>query len=222
MISRSQTKLQTRQRLLDAALQLAEGGRSLASLGLREVTREAGVSPTAFYRHFRDLEELALSIVDDTSLSLRRMTREVRRATPRPDVAVHGSVSNILDFLSQHRRAVEFVVRERVGGPLRVRDAIAHEIRYFTGELASDLRPLPSLQNLPDADLQLVAGLLVKTVIAFITDALDLRPASDQALQSLQEHVVRELRMILVGARHWDSRRGPTSGAVPPSRAKRD
>jgi AcrR family transcriptional regulator len=208
MVTRAVNKQHTRQRLIDAALTLTQGGRSLASLALREVTRQAGVSPTAFYRHFRDLSELGLSIVDDTCLSLRRMLREVRRATPRPDIAVKGSVANIFTFLTQHHSAVEFVVRERVGGPTHVRQAIAHEIRYFVGELAHDLRPLPSLAKLSDADLQLVASLLVNTVITAITEAVDAAPPTDVARAAIGQRAVQQLRMILVGARHWDPARG--------------
>ncbi|MBK3589941.1 TetR family transcriptional regulator, partial [Streptomyces sp. MBT57] len=50
---RQTQKLKTRQALLDAALLLLEH-QSLSSLGLREVTRAVGVTPTAFYRHFED------------------------------------------------------------------------------------------------------------------------------------------------------------------------
>jgi AcrR family transcriptional regulator len=40
-------------------------GRSFVSISLREVTREAGVVPTAFYRHFKDMDELGLALVDE-------------------------------------------------------------------------------------------------------------------------------------------------------------
>ncbi|HKL51527.1 MAG TPA: TetR family transcriptional regulator, partial [Wenzhouxiangellaceae bacterium] len=47
--SRSAQKQRTREHLLDAALNLMEAGRGFSSLSLREVTREAGVVPAAFY-----------------------------------------------------------------------------------------------------------------------------------------------------------------------------
>ncbi len=46
--------------------------RSFASLSLREVAREAGIAPTSFYRHFRDVDELGLTMVDESGLMLRR------------------------------------------------------------------------------------------------------------------------------------------------------
>ena len=38
-----------------AALELAASTRSLATLGLREVARHAGLNPNTFYRHFKQL-----------------------------------------------------------------------------------------------------------------------------------------------------------------------
>ena len=49
-LSRSARKDLTRANLLQAALNLMGGGRSFTSLGLREIAREAGVVPNAFYR----------------------------------------------------------------------------------------------------------------------------------------------------------------------------
>ena len=38
--------------------------KSIASLSLREVAREAGIAPNSFYRHFKDIDELAISLID--------------------------------------------------------------------------------------------------------------------------------------------------------------
>ncbi len=50
--------------------------RSFASLSLREVAREAGIAPTSFYRHFRDVDELGLTMVDESGLMLRQLMRQ--------------------------------------------------------------------------------------------------------------------------------------------------
>ena len=59
-LTRSARKDLTRANLLQAALTLMGKGRSFTSLGLREIAREAGVVPNAFYRHFRNTDELGL------------------------------------------------------------------------------------------------------------------------------------------------------------------
>ena len=47
-------------KLVQAALRLITQSRSLTSLGLRELAREAGLNPNTFYRHFRNLDEFGL------------------------------------------------------------------------------------------------------------------------------------------------------------------
>ncbi|WP_251259109.1 TetR family transcriptional regulator, partial [Enterobacter hormaechei] len=52
----------SREDLLAAALKLIGPHRSLSTLSLREVAREAGISPNSFYRQFRDMDELAVAL----------------------------------------------------------------------------------------------------------------------------------------------------------------
>ena len=59
-LTRSERKDLTRSSLLQAALSLMGEGRSFTSLGIREIAREAGMVPNAFYRHFRNTDELGL------------------------------------------------------------------------------------------------------------------------------------------------------------------
>src|SRR5690606_27434585 len=75
--SRQESKELTRKALLRAALKLLSR-HSFDSISLREVTREAGVSPTAFYRHFDDMEELGLVLVEESFGTLREMLRGAR------------------------------------------------------------------------------------------------------------------------------------------------
>lgn len=58
-------KEKTRRTLIDAAFSQLCANRSFSNLSLREVAREAGIAPTSFYRHFRDMEELGLTLVDE-------------------------------------------------------------------------------------------------------------------------------------------------------------
>lgn len=62
-----------RRALLDAALaRLADGG--AAGLSLRGLARDAGVSPTAVYRHFADKDELLAAIATEGFEGLRAET----------------------------------------------------------------------------------------------------------------------------------------------------
>ena len=64
--------------LMEAALRLASSRRSLSSIGLRELAREAGLNPNTFYRHFADVDDLGLAIIRDIATQLRQPLRELR------------------------------------------------------------------------------------------------------------------------------------------------
>src|SRR5690242_10456677 len=68
-----------KRRLIEAALRLGARGASLTSLGLRELAREAGLNHNTFYRHFRDLDELAAALTEEISSQLMAGLKEVRR-----------------------------------------------------------------------------------------------------------------------------------------------
>ena len=69
-LSRQEQKLKTRRAIIEAAFSLLDEQRSLSSVSLREVARAAGIAPTSFYRHFKDMNELGLTTVSYTHLTL--------------------------------------------------------------------------------------------------------------------------------------------------------
>lgn len=79
-----------RNALLDAALELArEGGPDAVSL--REVTRRAGVSPNAAYRHFADRAALVHGVAQAAMARLAlAMEEEIDRLDPGDDPAAHA------------------------------------------------------------------------------------------------------------------------------------
>ncbi len=210
---RDERKLQTRQALLRAALDLSRKGGSLASLSLREVAREAGVVPTAFYRHFRDLDELGLALVDDVCLSLRQVIRDARAsAVGARDVAIQSSVRAFAEYVVAHDRAFEFLTRERFGAHPAVRQAVAREIHYFVGELVSDLRVAAPFSTMPSDDVEMIADLVVHTVLNMSADILELTQAQRVREHELTARAIKQLRLIFLGAAQWR----PERGAVEP------
>ena len=76
----------SREDIINAALKLLGPHRSVSTLSLREVTREAGIAPNSFYRQFRDMDELAIALIDRAGRSLRQIIGKARRrasSTPR-------------------------------------------------------------------------------------------------------------------------------------------
>ena len=200
---REEKKQKTRQGLLDAALLLLEGEQSFASLSLREVTREAGIVPTAFYRHFRDMDELGLALVDESFHTLRQMMRAARTGSLPTEQLIRRSVNVFVAHVRANSRYFQFVLRERAGGRLALRNAIRTEVRLFVSELATDLARFPALNRWPTEDLQMMAGLIVATMMNAVMDVLDLppgRPEDEQAIAALLE---KQLRLVILGAGQW-------------------
>jgi AcrR family transcriptional regulator len=204
LITRGERKQRTRSTLIDAALKLMSEGRSFTSLGLREVTREAGLVPTAFYRHFRDMDELGLALVEEGGLTLRRLLREARKAgVPAQDI-VRSSVRIYLAYVREHHLHFGFIVGERMGGSPTIRRAIRTEVNHFANEMAQDIQQLGLLnRELSTATLQMICGLVVSTMLNAASDILDLPPKQTKLEEELLESYVRQLLLIFLGAMQW-------------------
>jgi AcrR family transcriptional regulator len=200
--SRRERKEQTRRRLLDAALGLLSR-HSFDRISLRELTREAGVTPTAFYRHFDDMEELGLVLVEEAFGTLHALIRDARADTTLYRDVVRRSVAVVVAHVRAHREHLRFIARERYGGVRRLRRMIRLELDLFANELAVDLARFPVLEHWSRQDRQMYAELLVDTVV---TTAAALLEASPEEEQRIARRVERQLRLTVVGVAGWRSR----------------
>ncbi len=209
LVSRQDRKQRTRDSLMDAALTLMSQGRGFGSLSLREITREAGVVPTAFYRHFRDMDELGLALVEGSGLTLRRMLREARKAgVPTTDI-IRSSVAIYKRYVEENPRYFLVSSRERLTGSPLMRYAIRAETNHFINEMAQDLRDLRLRPDLSMDSLRMVCGLVVNTMLNAASDILDLPAGQSQAEQELVDNFVRQLTLIFLGAGLWRERTAP-------------
>jgi AcrR family transcriptional regulator len=202
--TQAERRRRTRQALLDAALLQIEDGHSFDSLSLRSVARAAGVVPTAFYRHFESMDELGLALVEESFRTLRTMLREARE-NAQPEHIINRSVEILMDHVREHRQHFVFVVRVGYTGNIVLRHAVRNEIRLFTSELATDLARFPVLRKWTTADLQMLAGLLVNTMIATVGAMLDAPVAAPEAEAEIARVAEKQLRLILLGVPSWRS-----------------
>jgi AcrR family transcriptional regulator len=208
--TRQERKQRTREELLRAALRLLEG-QSFSSLSLREVTREAGVVPTAFYRHFDTMEDLGLALIDESFRTLREMIRAARADPATFEHVISSSVEILVRHVHDNRLHFRFIARERFGGVASIRHAIRAEIRLFASDLATDLVRFPYMRDWSAEDLHVMAGLLVSAMVSIVEELLDAPANSLAAEQEVRRIAEKQLRMILLAAPTWRS--GPSPNA---------
>ena len=202
-LSRQDRKDQTRKSLVQAALKLMEEGRSFTSLGIREIAREAGMVPNGFYRHFRNTDELGLSLVDDVGITLRQLLRQARQPGSAETSVVRASVRVYHQYVRDNRRVFLFISSERAGGSRILRMAIRQEVRHFVDDMARDMQTMPAYQTLPLSTLQMVSHLIVNTMLAAAPEILDLPPDQPALEQAMVQSFVQQLQVILLGAAAW-------------------
>jgi len=205
-LTRTERKDQTRNSLLQAALALMGEGRSFTSLGIREIAREAAMVPNAFYRHFRNTDELGLELVEEMGIALRRLLREARQTDATDTDIVRRSVQVYRHYVVENRLLFLFVSSERSGGSRILRMAIRNEVAHFTNEMAQDFRRLGAYKELSTASLQMVCGLIVTTMLAAAPEVLDLPPDQPMLEAEMTENFVKQLQIVLLGASLWKER----------------
>ena len=201
-LSREERKEATRRAIVSAALHLL-AEHSFSGLSLREVTREAGISPAAFYRHFESMEALGLVLIDEALRSLRDMLRGARAGKLDPTRVIESSVDILVDGVQQRREHWRFIGRERSSGVTVLRYAIRTEIRLITSELAIDLARFPGLQSWSSEDLNILASVFVNAMIV-IAESLE-ETTDPAAIAEIKRVAVKQLRMITIGVAGWRS-----------------
>ncbi|MDT0434828.1 MULTISPECIES: TetR family transcriptional regulator [Streptomyces] len=200
--ARQAQKQRTRQALLDAALGLL-AEQSLSSLGLREVTRAAGVAPTAFYRHFRSTADLGVALVGEALDSLHAMIRTTLSPVDDSARRITRAVGLVAGHVDAHPAHVRFVARERHGGVQPVREAIREQLVRFAEEVKAELAKDPRSRGWSDDDLLMLAHLYVDQMLS--TASLFLETPGDEPLERerVARLAARQLRLIGTGRAHW-------------------
>ncbi len=193
---RAQQKEKTRRQIIDAALNQLSAEQGFSNLSLREVAKEAGLAATSFYRHFNDMNELGLTLVDEAGLTLRQLMRQARQRIEKGGSVIKISVITFMEFIEANGNVFRLLLRERSGTSAEFRAAVNREIRFFTMELCDYLQ---SASNLDHETCYLQANALVIIVFSAGAEALD---ANEKERQEITARTIKQLRFIVRGAMH--------------------
>ena len=188
----------SRDDLLKAALKLIGPHRSLSTLSLREVTREAGIAPNSFYRQFRDMDELAVALIDLAGRSLRTIIGQARQRASTDRSVVRGSLETFMEQLRADDKLLHVLLREGTVGSDAFKQAVDRELNFFEDELRIDLIRLAAAEGARLHEPALVSKAITRLVFAAGASAMDMPLEKDPELIAQLSQMVR---MIITGSR---------------------
>ncbi|AWI50924.1 DNA-binding transcriptional repressor FabR [Actinobacillus minor 202] len=199
---RAQQKERTRRALVDAAFNQLSAEKSFSNLSLREVAREAGIAPTSFYRHFKDMDELGLAMVDESGLVLRQLMRQARKRIENGGSVVVLSVETFFELIASRPNVFRLLLRESSGTSQAFRTAASREIQHFVEELTDYILMREPTIGRDIAYIQSEG--LVTLVFTAGSHALDM---NNQQREELKKRVMMQLRMLIHGATVYANRK---------------
>ena len=199
---RAQQKERTRRALVDAAFNQLSAEKSFSNLSLREVAREAGIAPTSFYRHFKDMDELGLAMVDESGLVLRQLMRQARKRIEKGGSVVVLSVETFFELIASRPNVFRLLLRESSGTSHAFRTAASREIQHFVEELTDYILMREPTIGRDIAYIQSEG--LVTLVFTAGSHALDM---NNQQREELKKRVMMQLRMLIHGATAYAKRK---------------
>jgi TetR/AcrR family transcriptional regulator, fatty acid biosynthesis regulator len=193
----------SRDDIIEAALKLVGPHRSLSTLSLREVAREAGIAPNSFYRQFRDMDELAVALIDRAGLSLRQIIGEARSRAFGGQSIVKGSIEAFMDQLRADDKLLHILLREGTVGSNAYKQAVERQLNFFEAELKNDLIGIAQASKTGIFEPGLTAKAITRLVFAVGSTAMDASKAEQEALTA---ETVLMVRMILAGTQAMATR----------------
>ena len=178
---------------------------------MREVAREVGLVPTAFYRHFQDMDTLGLELVDQVSLHLKSLIHQLGQSyLKHSDAKTRTSIELFVQAVNHSPRQWQFLIAERWGGSEIVRIAIAREIEFLIEDLAIDLCKLQNFKHIKDAkDLQVLSTILINMSFTWAMTWINLpKQYSIDHLLTQQnlfiDNAATQVRLLFRGISNWE------------------
>lgn len=196
-VSRKQQKAETRRKLVVAAAGELATGRSFDTLSLREVSKLAGIAPTSFYRHFHDMEDLGLALIDEHGRSILELMHQVREQASESRSLIRNSVETLFDYFLGNQGVSRMILQESSSLRSPFRGAAQKLLATLSRDLAEYLvweakeRDVPL--GHPEIAAQSIVAILFTAGIALLNTSVIDRERHIEA-------AIIQLRMIMRGA----------------------
>jgi len=204
-------KEKTSRALIKAALELCAND-GYASLSLRSVARKAGIAPTSFYRHFRDIDELGVAMIDEGAIILKKWLQFVKEQMTSPDPKENQSYDHLLESVGclvrpfvelfiqacdENKYVLFLFFQELTGSSQTIRKAISEEKKQLITLLSDCLQHISQkslhefyeLDITAEAMITLVSRCSSKILHDFECDRIH-----------LAERMIQQINCLLIGS----------------------
>lgn len=184
--------------LLRATVSLA-AKHGFAGLGLREVARGADIAPTSFYRHFTDMEELALALIAELVGPLLSRWNE-QAIVPAGDSTkpLKSLIDEVLRTVREEPELMRFILAERVGAVATCRASLRRKLSELSAVLHKHvlLAGARGSRDQGEGALEARSDAAVALLLEGAALALDLLPTDARGLERLRRLLESQLRTL--------------------------
>ena len=185
-------------KLVQAALRLITQSRSLTSLGLRELAREAGLNPNTFYRHFRNLDEFGLQVLGYIAEDMKAGVRQLRQMADSSEQASHDTVTFVYHYFLANPAATTVAVRELHGPSPVLRRALEAQLDASAREMAEDILERGLVPGVDEVMVQEISNMTIRYILFRAMDYIE-KPGQRERIQVETERFInRQFRGALI------------------------
>jgi len=185
-------------KLVQAALRLITETRSLTSLGLRELAREAGLNPNTFYRHFKSLDEFGLQVLGYIAEDMKTGVRQLRQMADSSEQASHDTVTFVYRYFLANPAATTVAVRELHGPSPVLRRALEAQLDASAREMAEDILERGLVPGVDEVVVQEISNMTIRYILFRAMDYIE-KPEQRERIQVETERFInRQFRGALI------------------------
>jgi len=184
-------------KLVQAALRLITETRSLTSLGLRELAREAGLNPNTFYRHFKSLDEFGLQVLGYIAEDMKAGVRQLRQMADSSEQASHDTVTFVYRYFLANPAATTVAVRELHGPSAVLRRALEAQLDASAREMAEDIIDRRLVPGVADDVVHEISHMTIRYILFRAMDYIEKPEQRERIQQETERFINRQFRGAL-------------------------
>jgi AcrR family transcriptional regulator len=202
---REQTR-KTRQSLIEAALELSSE-EGFASLSLRSVARKAGIAPTSFYRHFRDMDELGTELIDELVPVLQEYLEQIQIQLKEISVSekikesgykniLFVIVKNFIECVNNHLSLIHLIFQIRTGSSEKLRKLVIQVTSKLSRNIEEHLQQHLTQNNQNFKNINFVS----ESILEFMVIGSFVLLNEKKDLEKITKQIIEKSHMLLLGA----------------------